>query len=396
MLNQRPLTAALAALLITFDNALIIQSRFILLDSPLLFFTALAIFFHIGFCNEDIKQPLTPKWWLWLSLTGLSLGAILSSKWIGLFTIAALGFITIKQLWNLLGDLSVPIHLLIRSFLARFVCLALLPLVFYLFIFQIHFWILSSSGEGDAFMSSEFQQTLSGHGMVDTFADVLIGSNVTIKHTNTLGGYLHSHAQYYPTGSQQQQITLYPHQDENNVWTVLGRLSDDVDVIHRKPPDYYYKNRVSVNGSMFIRLNHPLTDKRLHTHDIRAPVSEVEYQNEVSGYGFLNYPGKLYLFARTRVRVCVRVHLCVLIRSYNASCETNATVMMCLIRGCQRRMDHRDCQQGVRREDGPDLGPKSAGTPHQVPSPPLAAVLLPVFAQGPAPGLGLRAAGGHL
>ncbi|PLW21106.1 hypothetical protein PCANC_05481 [Puccinia coronata f. sp. avenae] len=291
MLNQRPLTAALAALLITFDNALIIQSRFILLDSPLLFFTALAIFFHIGFCNEDIKQPLTPKWWLWLSLTGLSLGAILSSKWIGLFTMAALGFITIKQLWNLLGDLSVPIHLLIRSFLARFVCLALLPLVFYLFIFQIHFWILSSSGEGDAFMSSEFQQTLSGHGMVDTFADVLIGSNVTIKHTNTLGGYLHSHAQYYPTGSQQQQITLYPHQDENNVWTVLGRLSDDVDVIHRKPPDYYYKNHVSVNGSMFIRLNHPLTDKRLHTHDIRAPVSEVEYQNEVSGYGFLNYPG---------------------------------------------------------------------------------------------------------
>ena len=36
--------------------------------------------------------------------------------------------------------------------------------------FPIHFLILQNSGDGDGFMSSEFQQTLGGRGMADTFA----------------------------------------------------------------------------------------------------------------------------------------------------------------------------------------------------------------------------------
>jgi dolichyl-phosphate-mannose-protein mannosyltransferase len=36
--------------------------------------------------------------------------------------------------------------------------------------FAIHFALLGSSGEGDGFMSSEFQHTLSGRHMADTFA----------------------------------------------------------------------------------------------------------------------------------------------------------------------------------------------------------------------------------
>ena len=35
-----------------------------------------------------------------------------------------------------------------------------------------------------------------------------------------------------------------------------------------------------------IRLEHVTTDKRLHSHDVRPPVSEVDFQNEVSAYGF--------------------------------------------------------------------------------------------------------------
>ena len=42
-----------------------------------------------------------------------------------------------------------------------------------MFMFQIHFWVLNRSGEGDGFMSSEFQHTLIGHGMEDTFAGEL-------------------------------------------------------------------------------------------------------------------------------------------------------------------------------------------------------------------------------
>ena len=77
--------------------------------------------------------------------------------------------------------------------------------------------ILSNSGDGDGFMSSEFQHTLRGRWMADThagayklqdsavkphvFSDVAIGSEVTIRHVNTQGGYLHSHAHNYPGGS---------------------------------------------------------------------------------------------------------------------------------------------------------------------------------------------------
>jgi dolichyl-phosphate-mannose-protein mannosyltransferase len=37
-------------------------------------------------------------------MTGLGLGATVSVKWVGLFTIAWVGSLTVVQLWVLLGD----------------------------------------------------------------------------------------------------------------------------------------------------------------------------------------------------------------------------------------------------------------------------------------------------
>ena len=169
-LDCRATTALLASLLITFENGMITQSRHILLDSPLIFFTALTIFLWAGFCNEDKHEPFTDSWWAWLVLSGLSLGAVVSCKWVGLFTIATVGISTIHQLWLLLGDLRLPPSLFMRHFVARAICLILIPILFYMAMFQIHFMILGSSGDGDGFMSSEFQQTLGGRHMADTFA----------------------------------------------------------------------------------------------------------------------------------------------------------------------------------------------------------------------------------
>lgn len=169
-LDCRATTSALAALFITFENGLITQSRHILLDSPLIFFTALTTFLWVGFCNEDKHRPFSEHWWAWLTLTGLSLGAVVSCKWVGLFTIATVGFNTVYQLWSLLGDSRVPIRLFMRHFMARAMCLIVVPTLFYMFMFWIHFAILSNSGDGDGFMSSEFQHTLRGRGMADTYA----------------------------------------------------------------------------------------------------------------------------------------------------------------------------------------------------------------------------------
>ena len=87
-LDCRATTALLASLFITFENGMVTQSRHILLDSPLIFFTALTIFLWTCFSIEDKHEPFTESWWAWLILTGLSLGAVLSCKWVGLFTVA--------------------------------------------------------------------------------------------------------------------------------------------------------------------------------------------------------------------------------------------------------------------------------------------------------------------
>src|SRR5450432_1791056 len=67
-------------------------------------FTALAF---TSFTNQHEQGPskaFQPSWWFWLAMTGLGLGATVSVKWVGLFTIAWVGSLTVVQLWVLLGD----------------------------------------------------------------------------------------------------------------------------------------------------------------------------------------------------------------------------------------------------------------------------------------------------
>lgn len=176
-LGCRPATALLGSLLVTFENGLITQSRLILLDSPLMFFTGLTTFFWVGFSSEDARRAgsscqgaFSKTWWSWLSLTGLCLGLTLACKWVGLFTIATIGVAVLEQLWHLLGDTRVSMKNIGRHFVARGICLLGIPMATYMFWFSIHFAVLSHSGDGDGFMSSEFQHTLYGHGMADTYA----------------------------------------------------------------------------------------------------------------------------------------------------------------------------------------------------------------------------------
>lgn len=306
-LSLRATTALVGSMLVLFENALIIQSRFVLLDAPLVFFTALTTFGWVSFSNEERRRPFSKAWWSWLTLTGLSLGCVLSVKWVGLFTIATIGVCVIAQLWRLLGDVRLPLRILARHFLARALCLIVLPFFVYVGCFYVHLAVLNRTGEGDGFMSSAFQYTLRGNGMPDTYADVALGSIISLKHANTQGGYLHSHAHNYPAGSGQQQITLYPHRDDNNEWYIVKAPGAD------DPPPPVDENGVplAIEGpheaekhwtgpikylehGMEVRLVHRITEKRLHSHDVRPPITEADYQQEVSAYGFVDEHGKRF------------------------------------------------------------------------------------------------------
>jgi dolichyl-phosphate-mannose-protein mannosyltransferase len=296
----RTTTAALGAGLVIFDNALVTQSRLILLDSPLIIFTAITALAWTSFTNQHEQGPskaFQPSWWFWLAATGVGLGATVSVKWVGLFTIAWVGSLTLVQLWVLLGDTrNVTPRLWFKHFFARLFCLVVIPVTFYMAMFAIHFVCLVNPGDGDGFMSSEFQATLNSKGMQDVPADVAFGSRISLRHWNSQGGYLHSHSHMYPGGSKQQQITLYPHKDENNIWIVENQT------LPIMPEDYTGPNLTSpkawdemgpifVEDGAVIKLYHITTDRRLHSHDVRPPVTEAEWQNEVSAYGYDGFEG---------------------------------------------------------------------------------------------------------
>ena len=294
-LALRPASALLGSLLVIFDNALTTQSRLILLDAPLVFFVAASLCAWTVFCQLDAHRPFSRPWWLMLTLTGLALGLGLSCKWVGLFTVASVGVAVIVQLWYHLGNLRMPIQTLARHFMARALCLIVVPIVVYMSMFAVHFRVLSKSGEDDGFMSWRFRQTLKGNQVPDTYADVALGSTVTIKHLNTLGGSLHSHHHSYQSGSFQQQITLYPFMDENNEWIIIKAPGQD-DYVKKAdghsitPDDEYtrfYQNVTYLKDDDMVRLLHKQTMVRLHSHgNHRPPISSGDYQNEVSGYGF--------------------------------------------------------------------------------------------------------------
>lgn len=228
-------------------------------------------------------------------MTGLGLGITVSIKWVGLFTIAWVGALTLVQLWVLLGDVkTVTPRIFAKHFLARAFCLIIIPVAFYMAMFAIHFVCLSNPGDGDGFMSSEFQATLNNKGMQDVAVDVAFGSRVSLRHVNTQGGYLHSHPLMYPGGSQQQQITLYPHKDDNNVWLLENQtqpLDSKGEAINGTAAWNNLPEPAYIHDGDVIRLYHSQTHRRLHSHDVRPPVSEQEWQNEVSAYGYEGFDG---------------------------------------------------------------------------------------------------------
>jgi len=267
-------TRHIVTIMVLSDVAFTAISRFILLDSTLLFFIFTTVYCLACFHNQR-RYPFDFEWWFWLSMTGLSIGCVTSVKWIGLFVTALVGAHTADELWEKFGDLRMPLRTYLKHWAARILCLIILPVLVYMSFFKIHFMILNRSGPGDAQMSSLFQANLIGNDFARSPLEVAIGSRVTIKNMGFGGGLLHSHAQSYPTGSQQQQVTCYHYRDANNDWVVTPLLHEPT--YNESQPIRFLKH-----GSV-IRLVHMMTGRNLHTHSIPAPITTLNH--EVAGYG---------------------------------------------------------------------------------------------------------------
>ncbi|GCB64875.1 hypothetical protein scyTo_0009885 [Scyliorhinus torazame] len=225
-------SALIAALLIMFENALITQSRFMLLESVLIFFVLLAVLSYLKFYNMQ-RCSFSVSWWFWLFLTGTACALAIGVKYMGLFTYLLLLAIAGGHTWQIIGDTS-----------------------------------LSNGG---------LARITQGQPL-----EIAFGSQITLRNvwSKPVPCWLHSHKNMYPIrydsgrgSSHQQQVTCYPFKDVNNWWIVKDPGKQELVVSNPPRP---------VRHGDIVQLVHGMTARLLNTHDVAAPMSP--HWQEISCY----------------------------------------------------------------------------------------------------------------
>ncbi len=139
--------AALGALLVLCDNALLVESRFVLMDSILL----LAGFGALS-CYLALRRSKGIRRWAWVVAVAVLLGVLVSTKWTGL---AIAGLIAVAWLVDCVRQRADW-----RRAVGEAVIVVGTVATLYIGCFMMHFALLPNSGEGDAFMSKKFQSLL--------------------------------------------------------------------------------------------------------------------------------------------------------------------------------------------------------------------------------------------
>lgn len=144
-LTKSQAAAAIAGGIILFENSLIVQSRYGLLDIFLLFFGFLAIYLYL--IGEKIKKNSQKI--IILILAGLSLGLSYSIKWTGLVIVPLLGVLALRQLFK---DKNY------KNFFFKLAAIYIISIIIYLAGFVIHFSLLTKPGAGDPYLSKNFRE----------------------------------------------------------------------------------------------------------------------------------------------------------------------------------------------------------------------------------------------
>lgn len=139
--------ATIGAVLVLLDNALLVESRFILMDSILLLagFGALASYMAMRKATSKVR-------WVWLVVTALLISVLVSTKWSGLAVGGLVGLLWLIDGFRHKTDW--------RRMVGEGLSVVLIVATVYISLFMVHFSLLSKTGEGDAFMSPKFQSLL--------------------------------------------------------------------------------------------------------------------------------------------------------------------------------------------------------------------------------------------
>ena len=161
--------AALAALAILCDNALLVASRFVLLDIFLIGFGLAAAALYLA-----ARSRIRAARWGFLVLAAALAGCALSVKWTGA---SALGLILAAWLLE-----SVRQRIPLSRFVGEGAVLVGIPILVYVGAFAVHFALLTRSGPGNTFMSAAFQSQLIGSLQYDSTVHVTFWQKLADVH----------------------------------------------------------------------------------------------------------------------------------------------------------------------------------------------------------------------
>jgi dolichyl-phosphate-mannose-protein mannosyltransferase len=142
--------ATFGAALLLLDNAILVESRLILIDSMLLLFGIGALT-----CYLASRRRTGRAHWILLTSSAVLAGMAASTKLTGISALGLIGLVWFAQ--------TLRQRVSWRLALPQAAILVLVPAIFYVGVFAIHFQLLPHSGPGDAFMSQQFQSTLVGN-----------------------------------------------------------------------------------------------------------------------------------------------------------------------------------------------------------------------------------------
>lgn len=165
--------ATFGAALVLLDNAILVESRLILIDSMLLLFGIAALTCYLAASRRTGRAH-----WILLAASGVLAGMAVSTKLTGLTAIGLIGLLWLAR--------TVRQRVSWRRAIPQAGVLILAPVFVYVTVFAVHFQLLPNTGQGDAFMSQRFQSTLVGNAGYDpaarmSFPDRVIELNDAIR-----------------------------------------------------------------------------------------------------------------------------------------------------------------------------------------------------------------------
>jgi len=273
----------LASFMVVFDTALLTQSRFILLESMMIFFAMMSVYSALKM-RHYYENPFGLGWTLWLVSASANMGLAFSVKYLAFYSCTLCITILLRDYWTYrLGNPKVTHWQVLIEFCSEIAAISLIPVAIYIGCFYVHLSVLTKAGHHDSLMTSAFQASLEG-GLSSIVrgqpSAVAHGSQITLRHTHGRTCWLHSHEHVYPIrypdgrgSSHQQQVSCYGYKDVNNWWIVKRPEREDLAV--HEPID------VIKDGDV-IQLVHGMTHRAFNSHDVAAPMSP--HNQEVTCY----------------------------------------------------------------------------------------------------------------